>query len=127
MGVYKVYTGTWPVFLSYEYLTLTRTIIDHTQNRTGDVSWWPKVQQWEGGTFDVGYWSPFAEVWFQMRLDRIRCNEAQPKGTNAWRNDMKSAHNAKRVTQALRRTSQAFVESSSGHYAWLRRAGSTQD
>ena len=89
----------------------TEEEIDNSQTQTADVSWWPKVHMWETGSYNMGYWTSFTEVWFKSRLDRIRSHEAQPKSIAAWKNDMKSAHNAKKVKQAMDAASRDFVQS----------------
>ena len=85
--------------------------LDGSQTQTADVLWWPKVHMWESGCYNMGYWTSFAEVWFKSRLDRIRSHEAHPKSIAAWKNDMKSAHNAKKVKQATVAASKSFVQS----------------
>ena len=49
----------------------------------------------------MGYWTSFAEIWFQLRLDRIRSHEARPKTTAGWRDDLKAAHGAKNIKLVL--------------------------
>ena len=85
-------------------------VIDESEKQTADVSWWPKAVTWENGTFDLGYWTPFAEVWFRTRLDRIRSHEARPKTGTAWKNDLKGAHGAKNLKLAVHAASRKFLE-----------------
>ena len=75
-----------------------------------DVSWWPKANTWAAGCLEIGYWSPYAELWFQRRLDLIRSHEARPKTAGAWKNDLKVAPNAKRFREALDVASTCVVE-----------------
>ena len=46
---------------------------------------------------DLGYWTSFAETWFQNRLDRIRSHDARVKNASQWRDDLKCARNAKKL------------------------------
>ena len=46
---------------------------------------------------DLGYWTAYAETWFQARLDRIRCHDARVKNASQWRDDLKRAHSAKKL------------------------------
>ena len=106
---------------------LTSDNTDASEKKTADASWWPKVQQWESGTYNVGYWSPFAEVWFQTRLDLIRCNEAQPKTAAIWRNEMKAAKNSRKITYALSNASARFLEREGGRLGWYHRSTEGKD
>ena len=58
----------------------------------------------------MGYWTSFAEIWFQLRLDRIRSHEARPKTTAGWRDDLKAAHGAKNIKLAVLTASKKFLK-----------------
>ena len=84
--------------------------IDESGKQTADVSWWPKAVTWENRTMDLGYWTPFAEVWFQRRLDRIRSHEAHPKTASVWKDDLKAAPSAKKLRLAVDTASTIFLK-----------------
>ncbi|TDL13642.1 hypothetical protein BD410DRAFT_707328, partial [Rickenella mellea] len=63
-GVYQVYTGHG--------------------FQVSHKSWWPKQATWEKSTYNVGYWTRFAEEWFQARLVLIRNNTATLKSATEW-------------------------------------------
>ena len=94
--------------------TWTDTLVaDESGKQVADMSWWPKVMVWEGSCYDLGYWTPYAEMWFQTRLDKIRAHEARPKSVTVWRNDLKNARNAKRLRDAVFVASENFVAENS--------------
>lgn len=57
----------------------------------------------------LGYWTGFAEIWFKLRLDRIRSHEAQPKTALKWRDDLKRSHNAKDLREMVDAASRRFL------------------
>ena len=89
---------------------IDRPYIEASHKQIAQMSWWPRVHTWEAGTYDLGCWTTFAEMWFQHRLDRIRSHEAKPKSVSGWRNDLKSAMNAKKVRDAVANASEQFVD-----------------
>ncbi|TDL18568.1 hypothetical protein BD410DRAFT_728323, partial [Rickenella mellea] len=68
-GVYKVFTGTGL--------------------QTSDSSWWPWHSAWERSSLNVGYWSTDCEHWFQNRLEHIRNDTAELRGSTEWVNSLK--------------------------------------
>ena len=96
------------------YHTIIDGLADESGKQTADVSWWPKALAWENGTLDVGYWTPFAEVWFQKRLDRIRSHEAGPKTATEWKDSLKSALSAKSLRNAVQTASTNFFNCHGG-------------
>ena len=81
---------------------------DSLGKQVANMSWWPKASTWESGSLDNGYWTSFAEVWFQKRLDRIRSHEAKPKTASGWRDELKCAHNAKKLRKMTETALQQF-------------------
>ncbi|KAI0763726.1 hypothetical protein BC629DRAFT_1250995, partial [Irpex lacteus] len=57
----------------------------HNGNSPSYRSWWPPVSQWEGSSFDIGYWNPSLEAWYQDRLAKIRDGSAGPKTALGWK------------------------------------------
>ncbi|KAF9784299.1 hypothetical protein BJ322DRAFT_990744, partial [Thelephora terrestris] len=53
-------------------------------NQTKDLSWWPKVNTWEGSGLDFGCWTPLCERWFQGHLKKIQEGRTQPYATRQW-------------------------------------------
>ena len=74
------------------------------------MSWWPKAYSWEAGHYDIGYWTSNAELWFQQRLDKMRSHDAKPMPLGWWRDQLKSANNAKKLKQAVNKASRQFME-----------------
>ena len=64
---------------------------------------------------DLGYWTGFAEVWFQQRLDRVRCHEASPKTPIEWRDDVKRSKNAKKLRELVNSASWNFISRNGRH------------
>ena len=52
--------------------------------QTQDISWWPKVNTWNGCSLDVGSWTPLCEHWFQRCLESILSGKACPLGSATW-------------------------------------------
>ncbi|KAH9935194.1 uncharacterized protein BXZ73DRAFT_76891 [Epithele typhae] len=75
----------------------------------GEVSWWPTPDQWDKGGYNVGRWTPFAEEWFQIRLDRIRCNEETVRSRAEWKRGIKVSSGAIKLRDAVHVASTMFV------------------
>jgi hypothetical protein len=58
------------------------------------LSWWPKQATWEKSQYNVGYWTRFAEEWFERRLTEIRSNNAQCKNAAQWYRSIPKKGNA---------------------------------
>jgi hypothetical protein len=54
--------------------------------QTSHTSWWPKPTTWAISAFNVGYWTKYAEDWFQKRLTSIRNNEESCRTAAQWHN-----------------------------------------
>ncbi|KAH9913887.1 uncharacterized protein BXZ73DRAFT_8478, partial [Epithele typhae] len=78
-------------------------------NPTGEVSWWPTADQWDKGGYNVGRWTPFAEEWFQKRLDRIRCNEETVRSRGDWKRAIKVSSGAIKLRDAVHVASTTFI------------------
>jgi hypothetical protein len=59
-------------------------------NSQSHSSWWPKHTTWMCSVYNVGYWSPANENWFQRRLDLIRAGNADLKTSQQWREQLKN-------------------------------------
>jgi hypothetical protein len=76
-GVYRVYTGN--AVLIPDDVNSLNCCIEGSGDQVSHLSWWPKHSTWVKSLFNVGYWTPLAEDWFQKRLAEIRSNQTQCK------------------------------------------------
>lgn len=82
------------------------------QGQAADMSWWPKPNAWESSGLNVGYWSPDAERWFQMRLKAIRNGTAKLRRATEWKESMKLEKKSRDLTRANQTAAALFL---SGH------------
>ncbi|KAI0083226.1 hypothetical protein BDY19DRAFT_871073, partial [Irpex rosettiformis] len=52
------------------------------------MSWWPPASVWKDSGFDVGYWTPSNEEWFQGRLLKIMSGAEGPKEATDWKRSL---------------------------------------
>lgn len=56
----------------------------HGQEQVSTKSWWPLPEVFEKGE-DLGYWSPFNELWYQERSNEIANQNGKPLSKAEWR------------------------------------------
>lgn len=54
-----------------------------------DLSWWPKVNIWDGSGLDLGRWTPFCEGWFKNRFQSLREGQAKPLTSAQWHKNLR--------------------------------------
>ncbi|KAF8873539.1 hypothetical protein CPB84DRAFT_1798300 [Gymnopilus junonius] len=61
--------------------------VDESRNggTVGQPSWWPKWVRWEQGGFDIGQWTPDAEIWFGNRLAELQSGTFAVHPQTLWR------------------------------------------
>lgn len=57
------------------------------------TSWWPLHSVWMSASagYNLGFWTPDNENWFQNRLADIRNGLAGPRSASEWRKDVKGS------------------------------------
>jgi hypothetical protein len=85
-------------------------------------SWWPKQSTWLVSPYNLGYWTPSCEHWFQSRLSEIRKVEddnigqkGQPLPASCWRSVLAGSNrDSKKLSNEMDCAAQFFFE---GRYA----------
>ncbi|KAH7917322.1 hypothetical protein BV22DRAFT_989523, partial [Leucogyrophana mollusca] len=77
--------------------------------QTADRSWWPKQSVWTGSNFDLGYWSPENERWFQDRIQQIRSGSATPLSSRNWVNSLKRYKQTSKLVSANLAAAESFL------------------
>ncbi|KAI0069700.1 hypothetical protein K474DRAFT_1610050 [Panus rudis PR-1116 ss-1] len=91
VGTYKVYTDIGP-------------------EQTATRSWFPKHTTWTGSPYDVGYWTPKAERWFQQRLQHILTGVDMLKTATEWRRSLYRSRSTIKLTQKVESASRVFID-----------------
>lgn len=73
-------------------------------------SWWPKPNVWSSSPWDVGFWTPMAESWFQRRLAKMRAGEAGPCHVQQWRSSLNTGRVALQVRRMVDPVSKEFID-----------------
>jgi hypothetical protein len=74
------------------------------------LSWWPKHSTWQKSLFNVGYWCPAAEDWFQKRLELIRQNKAPCRIAGKWYDTLPKHGRSQRLAQKVEIAASRFLD-----------------
>lgn len=108
-GVYQVRTGILNFRIFRCLLCRLSQISTGYGDQVSHLSWWPKHATWEKSQFNVGYWTRFAEEWFQRRLTEIRSNKAQCKTAAQWYRSIPKKGNAVVLFEKYEEVARAFL------------------
>jgi hypothetical protein len=107
-GVYQVRTGILNLRILWFLVAYRKTSTGYG-DQVSHLSWWPKHATWEKSQFNVGYWTRFAEEWFQRRLAEIRSNNAQCKTAAQWYRSIPKKGSAVTLIEKYEQVATAFL------------------
>ena len=62
--------------------------------------------------FDVDYWTPDNEIWFQTHLEKIQVSEVQPQSASRWANALKKYKFTVKIVDNYRRACTDYLSES---------------
>ncbi|KAI0070980.1 hypothetical protein K474DRAFT_1607687 [Panus rudis PR-1116 ss-1] len=80
-------------------------------NQVADCSWWPRHSIWMASTYNVGYWTPKCERFFQSRLQAILENKGKLKNSSEWRDALRRSRFCGVVVKKVEEASADFLTS----------------
>lgn len=105
VGGYDILTGSFRLFHTQSFANA------NTGNglQTRDISWWPKINVWNGCGLDLGCWTPQCEQWFQRRLERILSGTERPQGTSRWKKNLRYEKETRKFVGQFRNLGRHFL------------------
>src|SRR5882724_5067137 len=113
LRLFVVYIRCTQVCFSRGFISCSPTLIPPSLSgqatQSADMSWCPKLIAWHNSGMQVGFWSPYCEEWFQLRLKSILSGRASPRTSNGWDQALKLARKQSKLVRNYECLAAQFV------------------
>ncbi len=59
---------------------------------------------------NLGFWTPYCEEWFQLRLAHIRANDTSPRTAKGWKDSLKRHKLCRKFQDVVNLASAQFLD-----------------